>query len=75
MNLHKNMIIAVFLHDNPFIKLEENDILYWYDSYTKKFYWCKPNSERYKKNYVAKGLEDWYRMYLKLIESEEKDNA
>lgn len=66
MNLHKYMIIAAFLHDNPFLKLEENDTLYWYDSYTKKFYWCKPNSERYKKNYIARGLDQWYHKYLKL---------
>lgn len=72
MNLNKNMIIAVFLRHNPCFKLEENDTIYWYDPNTKLYYWCKPNSERYKKIYIARGLEQWYYKYLKLLHIELK---
>lgn len=75
MILHENMVIALYLRLNPFIKITDNKgRLFWFDSSDGIYYYSNPNNKKHNKIYVAKGLDGWYSMYLKLIESEEKNN-
>lgn len=76
MILHEKMVIALYLRRNAWAIIEDNKgRLFWYDPFDKLYYYSNPNNKRPNKNYVAKGLEDWYLRYLKLIESEENNNV
>lgn len=75
MILHENMVIALYLRRNAWVKIEDNKgRLFWFDPFEGLYYYSNPNNKKHNKTYVAKGLESWYQMYLNLIESEEKNN-
>lgn len=76
MILHEKMVIALYLRNNPYVKITDNKgRLFWFEPFDRHYYCRNPNNKKRNKNYVAKGLDDWYRMYLKLIESEENNNV
>lgn len=74
MILHENMVVALVLRRNPCIKIEDNKgRLFWFEPLDGLYYYSNPNNKKHNKTYVAKGLDGWYRMYLKLSESEGKN--
>lgn len=67
MILCDNMILAVFLRENPNCKLEtKSGALIWFDTLQQKYVFKYRNHKRFKGVYLAHGMESWYKHYLQV---------
>lgn len=74
MNIHPFMAEAIFLRDNPDFKIEKDTgVILWFDPNEGKYFWRNPKSKTFNRIYEAKGLQDWYNQYLKMIDDSEED--
>lgn len=71
MKLHPFMVEALYLRQNPGDVIAKPDgKLIWYSPSTDKYYWQNPRTKTRNGVYEARGLMEWWRSYLNLLERE-----